>query len=200
MLHHHISDILLQIIQSLCKSWVTGPSVVRELKEFLVILKPGVFQSAMKAILYPTKCLQHEALNMFNRLAATSLMGGPQQAMIHYLVELIAISDRIVAFAYTGHGKVIPYALGKCMWFGLAVQAGLMPCLNPNVVKIGGSAEILLEIVPSAWPMDAAHRNPLQSSNLCQVLTYGAPFAAVSTLLFNVCKNAWRHRHSGWCI
>jgi len=157
---------------------------VREVKDFLVILKPGVFQSAMKAILYPTKCLQQEALAMFNRLAEKTVRHGPDQAMMHYLLELMAISDRIIAFGYTGNGKVIPSALGKSMWFGLAAQGGLMPCLNPNVVRLGGTPENLLEILPAAWPMDATRRIPLQSSDRCQFLTYGWSFAAVSTIYF----------------
>jgi hypothetical protein len=147
-----------------------------------MILKPGVFQTAMKAILYPTKCLQHEALAMFNCLSAKGVTHGPEQAMLHYLLELIAISDRIVAFGYTGNGKVIPSALGKSMWFGLAAQAGLMPCLNPNIVRLGGTPENLVEILPSAWPMDVTRRNPLQSSDRCQFLTFGAPFADVSPI------------------
>jgi hypothetical protein len=187
----NVSDILLRIIKPLCNSWESGPTIVRELKEFLVILKPGVFQLAMKAILYPTKCLQHEALARFNRLTTSGATSTPHQPMVHYLLELIAISDRIVAFGYTGHGKVIPSALGKMMWFGLAAQAGLMPCLNPNIIRIGGTPENLLEIVPAAWPMDAARRNPLQSSDRCQILTFGAPFASVSTL-----SHIWMSWHS----
>src|SRR5271170_830383 len=174
------SDILLHIIKTLCRCWESGPTIVRELKEFLTILKPGVFQSAMQAILYPTKCLQHEALAMFNRLSGKGLTHGSEQAMMFYLLELLAITDRIIAFGYTGHGKVIPSALGKNMWFGLAAQAGLMPCLNPNIVRLGATPENLVEILPATWPMDIIRRNPLQSSDRCHFLTYGGPFAAVS--------------------
>src|ERR1700733_3057326 len=98
---------MLRIVKRLCTCWESGPSILRALKDYLVVLKPNVFQNAMKSILYPTKCLQHEALEMCNRLSTKGTKHGPDQTMMYYLLELLAITDRIIAFGYTGNGKVI---------------------------------------------------------------------------------------------
>ena len=115
-------------------------------------------------------------------------LGAADQAMMCYLLEVIVISECIVVFGYTGHGKVIPSVLGKWMWFGHAAQVGLLPCLHSNAVQLGRTPENLVEIVPEAWPLDASQRNPLQSSDRCQTLTYGEVFAAVNGVFHCICS------------
>lgn len=146
-------------------------------------LRPGVYQSMMKATLYPIKCVMDEASSVVDRgqlPGQTLQLEG--EASKFYFLELLSICERLTAFAYTGNARVLLSALGKTLWFGRALQDGLYPCFNPSVVKFveaGGS----VAIDHRHWPTDASGRSPLRSSERCHECTYGAMFTRVSAFV-----------------
>lgn len=177
------SAIMEKILAPLNRAWGATP-LLRKVKDSFVLLKPGVYQSLMKASLFPILTVQRMAHERLSPLLNPATPLPPaNRALRFYLLELVSIIERLGAFAYTGNARVLPSALGNQLWFGLAVQGGHLPFFNPAVVELSQAGDLGLHINTASWPTDVRGRSPLTSSERAMELTYGTIFAKVRFLL-----------------
>jgi hypothetical protein len=176
------SAFLFDILSPMCEAWRRGSPLMMELKKYLRILKPDAFPNLLKWTTYPVNAAQKQLYEEFMD-NIRSPQGEPlPKAMQHYSVEVISMLDRCTAVAYTGSMKIVPRQLGKIMWFGSAMHAGMLPVFNPDILDFARSVTSngILEIRGDMWPRDATTGRPLQSTSRAQEIQYGATFKEVS--------------------
>lgn len=153
-----------------------------ELKKYLRILQPNAFPNALKWTAYPVNSMQKQLYEQF--MAKLTSGQGEQfpKGMMHYGVEIISMLDRCTAVGYTGSMKIVPRQLGKTMWFGNALHAGMLPVFNPDIIDFApsGTSTHLVDIRGDMWPRDETTGRPLQSTSRAHEIQYGAAFKEVS--------------------
>jgi hypothetical protein len=171
------------------KSWERSGTIIRRLRPFLFIFRPRVFPGIIKATTYPVNVAQKRLFSRLKNLMETpDLRKASPPAIPYYWTEVIAIFDRCTAVAYTGSMKVVPKALGTLFWFGVAVHAGLLPCLNPAIVKAPDDEtdDQNVKVNPPHWPIDTKTSRPLQGSTRTHEVTFKSRFVEVCPVPFRL--------------
>jgi len=166
----------------MCEAWRHGSPLMTELKKYLRILQPDAFPNVLKWTAYPVNSMQKQLYEQFMAKLASADDDKLSKAMLHYGVETMSMLDRCTAVGYTGSMKIVPRQLGKIMWFGSAMHAGMLPVFNPELLDFSpvGTSDHLVDIRGDLWPRDASTGRPLQSTSRAHEIQYGAAFKEVS--------------------
>ena len=103
------------------------------------------------------------------------------QAPDHYVLEMIAVLERLLNFCHTGLAKALAHSLMKRIWPSRAILEGYFPCFWQGLQFSGSMAtHPILDL--ARWPLDAKTGKPLCASLRSQELTYGSAHVEVSLL------------------
>jgi hypothetical protein len=150
---------------------------MQELRSHIVILRPSVFPACIKWTIAPIARL---LLQVFDRFQKLNMKLEIELAEAFYLLELLAVLERVLAYAFTGSGKVFLRKLMDPLWITKSVLSGYLPALNPRIVDIyNGTQNTTYSIHYAQWPTTITGQ-PLLASLRTIELTYGIPMRNVS--------------------
>ena len=108
-----------------------------------------------------------------------------------YVLELIAVIERILSFAHTGNARVLCHELMNRLWVLLGIMYDGSPCLSPLVsIQVTESKdarrkrifEINVAILQEQWPIRKSDGAPLMASKASIAFHYSKGQADVSYL------------------
>jgi hypothetical protein len=120
-------------------------------------------------------------VSKFKEFSSLSSTGQPSIHVhsLPYILELIAVMERVLAFCYTGSARVLVKDLMQPMWTTLSLKAYTTPILNPDIVQVNFGASFRL--AKSSWPVTAANTAAMASQRALS-LTYSEYLADVSSV------------------
>ncbi|KAI1784754.1 hypothetical protein LXA43DRAFT_1167648 [Ganoderma leucocontextum] len=158
------------------------PDVLDALKDTTVVLTQEAWPNVYSWVTYPITALMTTTWDTYlktpledrTQLRGLSPRSAPSNEAMALTpqtpyVELIAVLERALNFAYTGAAKVLCQTLMGKLWVGKALQDGFMPVFCRDL-KLGRNQEPLIAL--TKWPM-SKRKQPLVASKRSQVLTYG---------------------------
>jgi hypothetical protein len=104
---------------------------------------------------------------------------------LHYL---IAILERVLAYAYSGSAKVLPRKLMGAFWITHALSLTGCPSINPRILEFLSSSASegrTFNLNTKAWPVTTSPYKPLLASTRALELTYDPTFQQVSQCSLN---------------
>ncbi|KAI1783804.1 hypothetical protein LXA43DRAFT_1102094 [Ganoderma leucocontextum] len=91
----------------------------------------------------------------------------------HYVLEMIAVLERLLNFCHTGLAKALTHTLMKRLWPTRAVLDGYYPFFWPGL-SFSSAAPTRPVLNLARWPLDIKTGKPLCASLRSQEFTYGA--------------------------
>jgi hypothetical protein len=116
----------------------------------------------------------------YSSLSATGKTSS-RVSSLPYILELIAVMERVLAFCYTGSARVLVKDLMQPLWTTLSLKAYTTPILNPNIIHTSFGNTFTLN--KAEWPVTAAHTAAMASQKALS-LTYSEYLAEVSSAAF----------------
>jgi hypothetical protein len=102
-----------------------------------------------------------------------------------YLVEIIALLERTLAYAYTGSAKVLSRALMDPLYTSRSLIQQGFPTINKAIVSMETSRttqENVVVISQQGWPLASDRKSPAMCSTACQKMYYSSTMSHVSTI------------------
>lgn len=93
------------------------------------------------------------------------------------LVEMVAVLERVLAYAHTGNAKVLSRGLMGPMWLVTSLIEHGLPTLAPGIY-LAANSPLPIQLPLSGWP--EVNNKPGSASQRALVLTYGASLYGVT--------------------
>ncbi|KAH9913183.1 uncharacterized protein B0H18DRAFT_1126502 [Fomitopsis serialis] len=176
------------ILLPLVNAW-THPRVIDEFKQHLVVFKGEVSPAYTAWTTYGVTCVLEKIWDL-NKDKVENVVNNP--AADHKDedlppvsdIEIMALWERILAYAHTGNAKVLSPALMRRTLLLISLLSQGLPTVDPQVMSVTPNRATAVFIRPEHWPMKADSKEPANASKRAQTLTYGqAHFEMVFTRL-----------------
>ncbi|TCD61900.1 hypothetical protein EIP91_007782 [Steccherinum ochraceum] len=162
------------IIGPLIKFYEHG-SMRSAIRNCVIVFNEGYYPDLLKWTTFGIgNVVDHIYTNFFQTPIRDSTAPLPQ----HHWVEMVAILDRCLNYAHTGHAKVLSRQLMGPLFTDAALLTTGFPFIHGVLrVKFESMIEFTLGFNHNEWPREKGRRNlPLSASDKALQLTYGIPY------------------------
>ncbi|KAH9910611.1 uncharacterized protein B0H18DRAFT_963080 [Fomitopsis serialis] len=158
------------IIQLIART--LSPDIQLPLREHLVVFEPKVFPAVYHWTTFPISCLLVELFEDFSQFLRERNIIPPTQ------IELVALLERCLAYAYTGSGKVLMMSLMDQLLISRGLLWDSLPVFHPHIFHFALVESGAVRIKAESWPCRGAEREPIMVSLRAVQLTWGSSPAA----------------------
>ena len=109
--------------------------------------------------------------NFWNRVQ--TIINTPGKCVSPYVIEIVAMLERVLNFAHTGNAQVLVKKLMDPAWLSLGCLLDGFPCISPNFVEHQSLGTNSVLPVITKWPINNQTHRALTASKRVQQLTYG---------------------------
>jgi hypothetical protein len=162
-----------------------------------VVLTPGVFPNVFLWTTQGLTLMLESAVEHFKQpvLSTQGSRTSDQQSLSYqerfYYLQLIAVLERTLAYAYTGSPRVLHKSSMEPLWILSSLRDNSYPVFNPDIIntRVGNSR---FALAFEKWPVNRDGYAVLPAERAA-TLTYGATYAEVSRAHLPLsCKRIWR--------
>ena len=164
----------------LTEIWLDG-TFLRPLVKHFVVFKRSSFPNIFSWTSFGAACMMELLVNKFRAFSSLSSTGKPSSHVntLPYILELIAVMERVLAFCYTGSARVLVKDLMQPMWTTLSLKAFTTPILHPDIIQAFFGTSF--QLGKNQWPVTAANTAAMASQRAL-LLTYSEYLADVSSV------------------
>ncbi|KAF9515149.1 hypothetical protein BS47DRAFT_1391881 [Hydnum rufescens UP504] len=168
--------IYTNIIVPLTKGWEV-PAIASQLKQHLSIYTSDAYPALFDWVTYPVQAMLESAWQTVQLSQAPSFPSP-------YMIEVIAVLERALAYAYTGSAKLLSRSLMQPLFTSRALVDHGFPMLSQSIVtmkKDRSTNKSFVSVSSSAWPWNQERKAPATCSDGAQSVYYSKRLYNVST-------------------
>jgi hypothetical protein len=136
---------------------------------------PQIFSWTTYGVGVLIKCLKDQFFQEKRMIAEAK--GNP--VMLHYILELVAAAERLLAFGYTGSARMLVRDLMEPLWMTLNLSANTTPMIRNSIVSTENGKKITIQ--HAMWPLQRVDGLAARASGTSIALTYSNELAQVSS-------------------
>ncbi|KAH0825872.1 hypothetical protein J3R83DRAFT_7741 [Lanmaoa asiatica] len=184
------------VISKATRFW-SHPSVLTQIRQSIIVLKVGflficllpflniscrlqVIPQIYKWTAYPIASVIEHLWDRSQHLL------DDRKPILPFLIENVAMFERILNFATTGNAQVLLRQLMDRAWLSLGCITDGLPCVSDEFIHHASFSTDTLILGVKSWPIDDKSRCPQTASKRVQVLTYGQSHYAAYEATFTV--------------
>ncbi|KAI9456721.1 hypothetical protein HD554DRAFT_2177974 [Boletus coccyginus] len=162
------ASIYNKIISRVTRYW-SHPRVLNAFKTCVIAFKPDLIPKIYKWTTYPITTLLESLWQQVQ-----PVLNEPGGAYVKpYIVELVAMLERVLNFAHTGNAQVLVRGLMDRAWLSLGCLIDGCPCVSDDFIGHQSLGTNRIVYHTSHWPVDPSTHLPLMASKRVLELTYG---------------------------